>query len=155
MITITATDKYLQINRNRIYITYFIGLSSVLLLYIFLYKDITSLLTPIACFTVILFILVNPAKTAELTLDTDMQTLNFNEETIDLSNCYAWSMNDLDDQIEIMIRRNNPIRPYSYYYIDSSDTKISEFVVQMSQVLNYEEEMQDKFQYWMRKFNFR
>ena len=155
MITITATDKYLQINRNRIYITYFIGLSSVLLLYIFLYKDITSLLTPIACFTVILFILVNPAKTAQLTLDTDMQTLNFNEETIDLSNCYAWSMNDLDDQIEIMIRRNNPIRPYSYYYIDSSDTQISEFVVQMSQVLNYEEKMQDKFQYWMRKFNFR
>lgn len=155
MITISATNKYLQIDRNRIYIGYFIGISAVIGLYIFLYRDITSLLTPIACFTVLLFILVSPAQSGELNLDTELQTLNFNGENIDISTCYAWSMNDLDDQVEIMIRRNNPIRPYSYFYISSEDEKISEFVLQMSQVLNYEESMQDNFQYWMRRLNIR
>ena len=153
MINLKVTDKVTKIDNHRLYAFLAIGVIGCALL-LFVYRDVTVFLTPLACFIVIFVILILPPTKKTLEIDADLQQIVFDDDKIDLTKTLSWGMTDLGDQIELVIRQQNLRTPFYYFYIDINEPKLEQLVLEISQLLPFEEgmPMQDVFHNYLRIF---
>ena len=104
-----------------------------------LQNDILILLTIGVCFGIIYYTLNAPSKRVTLEIDDELETVRIDSNTAELSNLVAWSVVELGDCFEFVIRFQDSRAPYQYFYITKNDENLQKTLSYFSNNFVYDE----------------
>lgn len=156
--SINGWDKLPTINRKRIIISFstFSGVSLFLytiyqffaskfsignMLLNILYNDIPVLLTVIICLIISFCIIYLPAKKIPLSVSTFELTVG--EIKYKTSNIITWSVIDLGDYLEFIIKTDIFTSPFVYFYVPFDSLRLDDFIADLNQILPYQDNIQE------------
>ncbi len=142
--SIKARNKYSSFDGKTTYIRGFVVIliGAVLSLTSFFYfENILSLFTLLFCSIVVLVLVMMPPEEIEVSVTKDGVMINKN--ITPWNTCHSWVMVDLGDVIEFIIQTTNLDNSYYYFYVDPEQEGFAEFLVELSKVLPYNEEIEN------------
>ncbi len=142
MLKISARSKLLNLQHSvKLYYILAIGAFITVLTFL-LYRDIfvssTMLVSTIAGF----IILGRPP--IKMVIEIEPEGIHIGEEILKWSNCLSWALTDLDENLEFTIQTTQFSQQFYYFYLETSQPGVAEFIDAISNYLPYSEESAKK-----------
>jgi hypothetical protein len=142
MLKISARSKLLNLQHSvKLYYILAIGAFITVLTFL-LYRDFVVSATMLVSTVAAFIILGRPP--AKLIISIGPEGLGIGDEVLKWQDCLGWALTDLGDNLEFTIQTTQFSQQFYYFYLETDQLGVAEFIEAISNFLPYSEEVAGK-----------
>jgi|GEM_PF-4064299 len=141
---IQAKNKYKNLKGNWKFYCIFTILLIIGITNFIINKDVSSISSIMSVFFCIIvvagfFVMLAPPKIVTITIEEDF--LEIDKSLFEIRECIYWSMIDLGEYFEFIIKIDDNQAPYYYFYVQKNNSKLVDFIFEISELIPYDEKI--------------